>query len=99
MANRYIFYCKICGKEMIVKKKHATTCDTACRVALSNIMRYGVEDAETEEATPEEREEATRLTKKVLGQETITEKLSGPRKSKKKGETEEEEETSEESTE
>lgn len=36
----YKFHCKICGTEFRPLKKHAMTCSTTCRVALSNIMRY-----------------------------------------------------------
>ena len=42
----YKFYCKICGAEMRVVKKHAQTCSDTCRMALSNIMRYGAEPDE-----------------------------------------------------
>lgn len=53
---RYKFYCKICGIEIRTGKKHTQTCGATCRVTLSNIMRYGVEDA-SEEITPEQRKE------------------------------------------
>ncbi len=74
---------------MCVKKKHARTCSTACRVALSNIMRYGTEE---EEVTEEEREAADERIAEVKGEiapeSSILKKVS--RKDKKKKDDEEE---------
>lgn len=61
----YNFYCVICGAEIKSKKKHARTCSTVCRVALSNIMRYGTED---EEITKEESEDVKERVAEVKGE-------------------------------
>jgi len=64
----YLFYCKICGTPMRVTKKHAQTCGASCRVALSNIMRYGIEDT-GDDLTEEEREEVDKKIAVAKGKE------------------------------
>lgn len=77
----YNFYCTICGTAMTVKKKHARTCSTPCRVALSNIMRYGTED---EEVSEEDRKIANERISEVRGEtapeSSVIKKLSKNKK-------------------
>lgn len=80
----YKFYCKICGTEMRVVKKHATTCSDTCRVALSNIMRYGAEP--NEPLSKEQREEVDAKIKSARGQDgvDVIGKITGAKERSKK---------------
>lgn len=62
----YKLYCTICGAEMRIVRKHARTCSDTCRVALSNIMRYGAEP--NEPVTKEQREEIDEKILEAKGQ-------------------------------
>ena len=67
---KYRFHCTICGGEFRPTKKHARTCGTACRVALSNIMRYSIDviDDKMLAPTKEETKQAEELTKIAKGE-------------------------------
>ena len=67
MSKSYKFFCIICGTEMHIKKKHAKTCSTACRVAYSNIMMQNV--VEDEDLSDEDRKLADEKIAEATGGE------------------------------
>ena len=73
--THYNFYCVVCGEPFKATKKHARTCKTTCRVALSKLMRLNLQDEKT---TPTQDEIIAAKVAMVKGQASPIKEITNP---------------------